>query len=174
MMSSNGRPSLSSQKRASEPTLSAGAFQEVSTAHRYPSLSGSEYPVSKSPLKIASGINLQSAMDPLGLTLIHCPDDPILDIIFVHGLGGTSFGTWSFEHNTDNFWPIWLGDDQELRKSRIFTFGYFSAFTNVQTTLNILDFAKDLLFRMRTFSSEGQMDNSPIGKVCDYFIFNWR
>lgn len=107
-----------------------------------------------------------STTDSLGLTMVYASSDPKLDLIFVHGLGGTSRGTWSWERNPANFWPPWLGKDSELARSRIFTFGYNAAFTGQYTTLNILGFAKDLLFRMMTYSGEHQQDGVGIGKVC--------
>lgn len=100
--------------------------------------------------------------------------DPILDLIFVHGLGGTSKGTWSWERDPVNFWPPWLGGDIELSKTRIFTFGYNASFSGQYTTFNILDFAKDLLFRIKTYSGEPQQDDEPsaaIGEVCPADLF---
>ncbi len=100
----------------------------------------------------------------LGLTLVYSCPDPTFDLIFVHGLGGTSIGTWSWDRDPVNFWPTWLGDDVELSSSRIFTFGYNASLRGQYTTFNILDFAKDLLFRMKMYAG-GQI-GTPIGKVC--------
>ncbi|KAH6640550.1 NACHT and WD domain-containing protein, variant [Chaetomium tenue] len=61
---------------------------------------------------------------PLGLYLVTDPPNPTADIIFVHGLGGTAFRTWSWQRNPDNFWPQWLAHDDHTRSCRIFTFGY--------------------------------------------------
>ena len=110
--------------------------------------------------------NTSSVSNPLGLTLVYTPPEPILDLILVHGLGGTSRGTWSWERDPVNFWPPWLGDDVELSRSRIFTFGYNAAFMGQYTTSSTLDFAKDLLFRMKTYSEEYQQHSIPIGKAC--------
>lgn len=95
---------------------------------------------------------------------------PTLDIIFLHGLGGTSRGTWSWERDPLNFWPPWLADDSELSRARILTFGYNAAITGQYTSLNILDFAKDLLFRMKTYSGDYQQDSAPIGEVCFHYV----
>lgn len=133
------------------------------------SLAGSEYPTSTSQIRRLpdnASTNTASTVDPLGLTLIHSAEEPLVDMIFIHGLGGTSRGTWSWERDTRNFWPSWLVDDVELSRSRIFTFGYFANFLGVQSSFNILDFSKELLFKMRTFSSEFEVNKSPIGKVC--------
>ncbi|KAJ8067155.1 hypothetical protein OCU04_004524 [Sclerotinia nivalis] len=172
VVSSNARPAAS-QKRASEPIISTIASQVTGGGdhhfQRNTSLAGSEYPTSTSQIRRPSDkalANTASTVDPLGLTLVYSAQEPLVDMIFIHGLGGTSRGTWPWERDARNFWPGWLVDDSELSRSRIFTFGYFANFLGIQSSLSILDFSKDLLFRMKTFSSEFQVDKSPIGKVC--------
>jgi len=125
------------------------------------SVAGSEFLASSSQVGPRSNLT-----DPLGLTLVYAYPDPALELIFLHGLGGTSRGTWSWERDPVNFWPPWLIEDSELSRTRIFTFGYNAAFAGQYTSLNILDFAKDLLFRMKTHSGGYQQDSTPIGKVC--------
>jgi hypothetical protein len=109
--------------------------------------------------------DLSPSSDDLGLTLVHACPEPLVDLIFVHGLGGTSRKTWSWQRDPHNFWPAWLGKEAELCKSRIFTFGYNADFSGQHTSLNILDFAKDLLFRMKTHSSAQISSDQPVGKV---------
>lgn len=109
--------------------------------------------------------DISPSSDNLGLTLIHTCPDPLVDLIFVHGLGGTSRKTWSWQRDPQNFWPAWLGRDAELCKSRIFTFGYNANFSGQHTPLNILDFAKDLLFRMKTHSSAQIPSGRSVGEV---------
>ena len=46
--------------------------------------------------------------------------------------------------------------DRELSNSRIFTFGYNANMRGPSSNLNILEFAKDLLLRMLTFSGGGE------------------
>jgi alpha-beta hydrolase superfamily lysophospholipase len=84
--------------------------------------------------------------------LITDPPKPTADIIFVHGLGGTAFRTWSWQRNPDNFWPQWLAHDEHTRSCRIFTFGYNSNFKGEARGLDVLDFAKDLLFQMLNYT----------------------
>lgn len=105
------------------------------------------------------------AVDPLGLSLIHESSEPVVDFIFVHGLGGSSYRTWSWNHDPQYFWPIWLKDDMHLSQSRLFTFGYNADFTRNQTASNILDFAKDLLFRLKTYASVKSPENNSVGQV---------
>ena len=104
-------------------------------------------------------------LDSLGLNLVYDCSNPLVDIIFVHGLGGMPIKTWSWQHDPQNFWPPWLGTEAELCRCRTFTFGYNADFPGQHTRLNILDFAKELLFGMKTYSN-GRTDNDqPIGSV---------
>lgn len=99
-------------------------------------------------------ISPSSQPDILGLQLLRDHPDPDGDIIFVHGLGGTALRTWSWKRDVSNFWPVWLNDEQGLSNSRIFSFGYNSNYKGAAINLNTIDFAKDLLHSMLTFSSD--------------------
>lgn len=99
-------------------------------------------------------------LDQLGLHLVHDTHDAVCDIVFVHGLGGSAMKTWSWKRDTAHFWPAWLCNDQQLYKTRIFTFGYNSNFKGGGNNLNITDFAKDLLFHLLAFSQD---ESQPIG-----------
>jgi hypothetical protein len=100
------------------------------------------------------------------LTLIHESDSPLADLIFVHGLGGSSRKTWSYNRDVENFWLPWLGSEVGLSNTRIFTFGYNAHFAQQSTTLSILDFAKDLLFQTRMYHHTEKEDSKLIGEVC--------
>lgn len=106
-----------------------------------------------------------SDIDPLGLTLIHRPADAHVDIIFVHGLGGSSLRTWSYERDVKNLWLPWLGDEEGLSNARIFTFGYDANYAQSAAPLSILDFAKTLLFNMKGYRDEDREDGKAIGDV---------
>lgn len=108
--------------------------------------------------------------DPLGLHLVCDNSRPIADIIFVHGLGGTAQKTWSWDRNVDYFWPVWLAEEDGLSSSRIFTYGYNSNFKGTGTNLNIIDFAKDLLFQILVFSDGLAEDRVPIGQCPLIFV----
>jgi WD40 repeat protein len=82
--------------------------------------------------------------------VLHTPPERTIDILFIHGLGGTSLRTWCRDRDLDNLWPkLWLPD--ELPTARILTFGYNANFSSrkEQTSCTIGDFATDLLFRMK-------------------------
>jgi hypothetical protein len=153
-------------KRASEPLISYHTSTgSVSDPAVHIGRQGSELRVLASRIDRPISPNAASTDNPLGLTLVHCPPNPLFDLIFVHGLGGTSKGTWSYERDQRHFWPPWLADDIGLSACRTFTFGYNAAFAAQYSSAGILDFAKDLLFRMKTFSGESRDDGPQIGKV---------
>ncbi|AEO67666.1 uncharacterized protein THITE_2116538 [Thermothielavioides terrestris NRRL 8126] len=108
--------------------------------------------------------------NPQGLTLVHEPHDATADVIFVHGLGGSSWTTWCWRHDSSMFWPAWLQHEQGLSEFRIFTFGYNANWRGPDTPLSILDFAKGLLIRMRGFGDEDPSGAQPLGKVCAVMI----
>ena len=91
--------------------------------------------------------------DPLGLHVVFEPEsNPTLNLIFVHGLGGTSEQTWSRDKDKNKFWPReWLPHEPGFETTRILSFGYNAHFKSLgqDNILNIGDFAKDLLFAMK-------------------------
>ncbi|KAI1777247.1 hypothetical protein F4818DRAFT_457157 [Hypoxylon cercidicola] len=90
--------------------------------------------------------------DPLGLLVLHTPVKRSVDILFIHGLGGTSLRTWCHNRELENLWPqLWLPKEPDLSTARILTFGYNAHFSSKkeQASLTIGDFANDLLFRMK-------------------------
>ncbi|KAK3309390.1 uncharacterized protein B0T15DRAFT_481111 [Chaetomium strumarium] len=88
--------------------------------------------------------------DPLGLLVLHTPPERTIDVIFIHGLGGTSLRTWCRDRDLNKLWPkLWLPD--ALPTARVLTFGYNAHFASKkeQASSTIGDFANDLLFRMK-------------------------
>lgn len=84
---------------------------------------------------------------PLGLTLLFDPSEPLVDLIFVHGLKGGSRKTWSKTGHPYHYWPKeWLSRDPEFENVRIHTFGYNADWGETkQSFLDIHDFGKSLL-----------------------------
>lgn len=117
-----------------------------------------------------------STRDPLGLHLIHRPENaaPKADIVFIHGLGGTSRSTWSKDRDPELFWPsTFLPLEQDICNMRIFTYGYNAEFMKAggRSSTSILDFAKNLLFDMKFFIDNTAIDLS-IGKVSIIFSYH--
>jgi hypothetical protein len=132
---------------------------------QHQSTSGSSFSAFGSQLSRKNNDKVSSVPDKEGLSLVHDCDHPIADLIFVHGLGGSSKKTWSFERDVRNFWPPWLGLEVGFSSARIFTFGYNAHFIKESTSLSILDFAKNLLFQARTYAHDHKEDYIPIGSV---------
>jgi hypothetical protein len=109
--------------------------------------------------------------DPLGISVLHTPLDglpPAIDIIFVHGLGGTSRHTWSYNRDLQFFWPKeWLPQEPGFAQTRIFSFGYNADFMSQgpANSLNITNFAQDMLLQMKTVTDEN-VQALNIGTVC--------
>jgi hypothetical protein len=93
-----------------------------------------------------------------------------VDIIFVHGLGGSSRRTWAKDHNPDFFWPLkFLPFEPGIREARISTFGYNANFRGGgrKNKLSMLDFAKNLLFDLKYAQDEsmGELEDLGMGEV---------
>lgn len=86
---------------------------------------------------------------PFGLdNPLAIPAEPMVDFVFVHGLGGGSRKTWCKDDDPLLFWPKeWLPRDPEFKHVRIHSFGYDSDWTERRppSILNIHDFGKALL-----------------------------
>ncbi|KAL2016770.1 hypothetical protein VTK56DRAFT_2983 [Thermocarpiscus australiensis] len=85
---------------------------------------------------------------PLGLTTLHVPSlgqTPSADIIFVHGVNGGSYSTWTMGNRPDRFWPQqWLPEEEDFKDVRIHTFGYPAGVTR-ESIISISDIARSLL-----------------------------
>lgn len=68
-------------------------------------------------------------------------DTNSVDIVAVHGLNGTAYGTWT--HERGNFWLEDLARD--FPGARVFTYGYASEVCFTQGTGNIDTFSRSLL-----------------------------
>lgn len=113
----------------------------------------------------------KNTKNPPGLTVIYEPKNckPIVDIVFIHGLGGSSHYTWSYRKDSDFFWPQWLHSESGLSEARISTFGYNSsfhpAFTKNFSCIN--DFSRQLLFQMK-FAADEYRGETSFGQVRSY------
>ena len=105
---------------------------------------------------------------PLGLNIVYAPEleKRKADIVFIHGLGGTSRFTWSKNKNPDLFWPLqFLPLDRDIGQARILSFGYNASFQQRgKGQVSISDFAKELLFDLK-FGTDDHQDGLEIGSV---------
>ncbi|KAL9119629.1 MAG: hypothetical protein Q9187_003816 [Circinaria calcarea] len=108
-----------------------------------------------------------SNQDPIGLKVIHKPPgDRRVDIVFVHGLGGSSRKTWSKNHDPDFFWPLkFLPFEPDINEARISTFGYNANFRrgSGKNKISVLDFAKDLLYDLKYAKDESVPELEDLG-----------
>lgn len=97
---------------------------------------------------------MDDSKGPLGLNHLHSPSEPLIDFIFVHGLGGGSRKTWSKTSSVTHYWPQeWLPKDPAFKNVRVHSFGYDSDWVKGKDNcLNIHHFGKSLL---------GEMSMSP-------------
>lgn len=96
----------------------------------------------------------ESVKGALGLNLLRDVTEPLIDFVFVHGLGGGSRKTWSKTSNHYHYWPKeWLPQDPEFGCVRVWSFGYKADWNERQENmLEIHDFALALL---------GELENAP-------------
>jgi hypothetical protein len=109
--------------------------------------------------------------DPLGLKVLHTPPGRRrVDIVFVHGLGGSSRLSWSKNHNLELFWPLkFLPFEPDINEARLLTFGYNANFRSGsgKNKTSVLDFAKDLLYDLRYAKDESapELEDLMMGEV---------
>ncbi|KAK3365588.1 hypothetical protein B0T24DRAFT_669813 [Lasiosphaeria ovina] len=90
--------------------------------------------------------NYWEGAGPYGLTCIHNPPEPFIDLVFVHGLHGGSYKTWRKEEERGYFWPgEWLAEDPEFENVRFHTYGYPADWSDFKASnLNVRDFGRSL------------------------------
>jgi hypothetical protein len=113
----------------------------------------------------------QSESGPLGLNVVYTPNNGHkADIIFIHGLGGTSRWTWTKNKNPELFWPLtFLPLEADLCLARILTFGYNSAFhKSGGRKTSVLDFAEALLHDLK-HAEDSEDNNLGIGSVSNIY-----
>lgn len=100
---------------------------------------------------------------PLGLQLLHHSPEPLIDLIFVHGLRGGSIKTWRKGNDRRCFWPqFWLPMEPGFENVNIHTFGYDSDWASLQSSiLGVHDFGRQLLEEMR--DAPYLRDNGEVG-----------
>ncbi|KAK9781751.1 putative GPI inositol-deacylase [Seiridium cardinale] len=96
--------------------------------------------------------NENDARGPLGLRLLHAAPQPLIDIIFVHGLRGGSNKTWRKGDEPRLFWPQqWLPMEPGLNNANIRSFGYDSDWASSNPNiLNVHEFGRELFEEMQS------------------------
>ncbi|OTA80149.1 hypothetical protein M434DRAFT_86684 [Hypoxylon sp. CO27-5] len=91
----------------------------------------------------------------LGLNLLFEPSEPLIEYVFVHGLGGGSTKTWCAEPDPSYYWPKeWLPKHVAFRNVRIHSFGYNADFLEKgHPHTDIYDFSQALLQALRNSRS---------------------
>lgn len=89
---------------------------------------------------------------PLGLHLLHSSPQPLIDLIFIHGLRGGSIKTWRKGNDPHLFWPqYWLPMEAGLCNASIHSFGYDSDWgSTTPSILNVHDFGRALYEEIRS------------------------
>jgi len=114
-------------------------------------------------LKLKPSDTDDDAKGSLGLNLLYHPADPVVDFVFVHGLGGGSRKTWSKSSNLKHYWPRWLAQDSDFQDVRIHSFGYNSDWASMkQDVSNISDFALALLNALQYVDTIQNPSRTPI------------
>ena len=112
---------------------------------------------SASPPLPTDKLELQVLVEPA--SSVDSTSSDVTNIVFVHGLGGRSCGTWTNE-GTNFFWPASLPKNKGLERLRVMTFGYNATWQNIwkiwqgTTQLDIANFASQLLNRLRVHYDE--------------------
>src|SRR5882724_1723265 len=85
-----------------------------------------------------------------------------LNVVFVHGLGGSAYGTWRQGADGDSFWPVWLARD--IPGLTAWTLDYAAATTNwLGTSMPIQDRAKNVL---ECLLGRRELRDAPVVFVC--------
>ncbi|TQV98530.1 NACHT and WD domain-containing protein [Cordyceps javanica] len=101
-------------------------------------------------------------LGPKGLSLLHRPPEPLIDIIFVHGLRGGSVKTWQKGGDPQRFWPqLWLSVEPGFEHASIHSFGY-DADIKTGSAFNLHDFGRELLEEMRISPHLTDNEERPI------------
>ncbi|KAB5515378.1 hypothetical protein GE09DRAFT_1231411 [Coniochaeta sp. 2T2.1] len=104
---------------------------------------------------------------PSGIKLLHCPESPTADIVFVHGLTGDREKTWTARHASAP-WPQALLPS-ELPTARVLTFGYdayVADWRGVVSQNRIGNHAWNLLTSLAAYRDRDDTNVRPIIFVC--------
>ncbi|KAH8907338.1 NACHT and WD domain protein [Coniochaeta sp. PMI_546] len=155
--SSQGNASLLPQGISPRGSYSAAACSDLETGVRSSEVEATpSIPLVKKRFTLSWAQKRRNKDDkgsrgPLGLRILHSSPEPLVDLIFVHGLRGGSIKTWRKGDDPRLFWPqFWLPVEPGFRNVNIHSFGYDSDWASTKSSiLNIHDFGQSLLEEMR-------------------------
>jgi hypothetical protein len=101
------------------------------------------------------------ARGAVGLRLLHSSPEPLINLVFVHGLRGGSTKTWRKGSDPRLFWPqYWLPVESGFHNASIYSFGYESDWASTKPSiLNVHDFGQSLFEEMRNLPLLRNNDN---------------
>jgi hypothetical protein len=139
------------------PTPTIHSAADSGTANRSERATNTNYnPVSQEDLFPNNQVH--------GLRVLYQPSNPLVDIIFVHGLTGDSYNTW-LQPTSGIYWPVQLLS-KDISDARIMTFGYDADVTKFLGPVgqnNLRDHASNLLAELAARRAE---DNSVSSSLC--------
>ncbi|PWY92397.1 catalytic protein [Aspergillus heteromorphus CBS 117.55] len=114
--------------------------------------------------------DLAARIKQYGLTQVYCsPEKPLVDIVFVHGLNGDPYHTWTSK-NTGTFWPAELLPEVLAEsRVRILTYGYnanVTAFTDGASKDRVHNHAETLASGLAANRNLRGCPDRPIIFVC--------
>lgn len=105
-----------------------------------------------------SSVPLAERISQYGLTEVSSPPNPLVDVVFVHGLNGHPYHTWATT-KPPVFWPSdLLPSALEDQRCRVLTYGYdanVTAFTDGASKDRIHNHAEHLASRLVANRSVG-------------------
>ncbi|KAK8022596.1 hypothetical protein PG993_013363 [Apiospora rasikravindrae] len=165
-MTLNLRATASNQSTSDDTTLysSDGDFKSQPGAPSFRFLAkrfSSTWTSNRSDKSDADGAG---AISPVGLRLLHASPEPLLDLVFVHGLRGGCIKTWRKGNDARQSWPqFWLPLEAGMQNVNIHSFGYNSDWLSTKhSTLNVHDFGRSLLEELRNSPSLRDNPDGPI------------
>ncbi|KPI37380.1 Protein SERAC1 [Cyphellophora attinorum] len=115
-------------------------------------------------------MSVQQKVIQFGLTEVFTPPQPLVDVVFVHGLNGHPYNTWATHKPTEVFWPTdLLPPALEDQRCRILTYGYdaqVTAFSDGASKDKIHNHAEHLASRLVANRSLKRALERPIIFVC--------
>ncbi|KAL2835613.1 hypothetical protein BJY01DRAFT_258990 [Aspergillus pseudoustus] len=114
-------------------------------------------------------MDLASRIKQFGLTQVYESPNPLVDIVFVHGLNGHPHRTWT-STKTGAFWPVdLLPEVLDQNRVRILTYGYnanVTSFTDGASKDRILNHSETLAAQLAANRTIKKCTDRPIIFVC--------